>query len=88
MGGCNKAGSHVDREGAFTAQMLNTHVTHAMEARAFFDRNDWGPDIANKYAGVKNVNLFNGSDGAVDLAAIHKYPGRYNTLDHGVLSDD
>jgi hypothetical protein len=53
--------------------MMSTHVTHAMEMRAFFDRNDWGPDIPDKYTGLKDVNPFNGSDGAIDLAAIHEH---------------
>ncbi len=88
MGGCDKAGSHVDREGAFAAPKMSTHVTHAMETRAFFDRNDWGPDIANKNTGLKDLNLFNGSDGAIDLAAIHEHPGAHDALDHGMLSDD
>ena len=74
MSGCNKAVRHVDREGAFVAPMMSTHVTPAMEMRAFFDRNDWGPDIANKNTGLKDVNLFNGSDGAIDLATIHEHP--------------
>ena len=46
-----------------------------METRTFFDRNDRGSDIANKNTGFKDVNLFNGSDGAIDLAAIHEHPG-------------
>jgi hypothetical protein len=59
-----------------------------MELRAFFDRNDRGPDIANKNAGLKDVNLFNGCDGAIDLAAIHEHSSRYDPLDDGMLSDD
>jgi len=74
MDGCNKAGSHVDREGAFAAPKMSTHITHAMEARTFFDRNDWGPNIADKNTGLKDLNLFNGRDGAINLAAIHEHP--------------
>jgi hypothetical protein len=67
--------------------MMRTHVTHAMEMRAFFDRNDWGPDIANQNTGLKDVNLLQGSDGPIDFAAIHEHPSRDNALDHGMLSD-
>ena len=30
-----------------------------------------GSDIANKNTGLKDVDLFHGSDGTIDLAAIH-----------------
>ena len=59
MGGCHETGSHVDREGAFAAPYVSAHVTHAMEARTFFDRDDWGPNIADKNTGLKDLYLFN-----------------------------
>jgi len=88
MGRRNKAGGPVDREGAFAAPIMSAHVAHAVETRAFFDRNDRGPYIADKNTGLQNVNLFNSSDGSLDLAAIHEHPGGHDAFDDGVLSDD
>ena len=75
MSGRNKAGGHVDGEGMLLTPMMRSHVAHAMEMRAFFDRNERGPDIANKNAWFQDVNLFRGSNGAIDLAAIHEHTG-------------
>jgi len=55
--------------------MMRTHITHAMEMRAFFDCNNWGPDITDKNTGFKDENFFTSSDSAIDLAAIHEDSG-------------
>ncbi len=67
---------------------MSAHVTHAMELRAFFDRNDWSPNIADKNARLKDVNLLSGNDTAVDLSAIHEDAGGHYALDYAVLSND
>ena len=66
----------------------STHVAHAVEMRSLFDRNRRGTDVADEDTRFKDLNLFDGGDGAIDFSAVHEHAGGDDTLDDGMLSDD
>jgi len=59
-----------------------------MEVRSLFDRDQRRSNITDQDSGFQDLNLFDGSDGAVDFPAVHEHAGGNDALDDCMLPND
>lgn len=67
---------------------MSSHIAHAMEVCAIFDRNARRTDVADEHPRLKDLNFCSSCNCSVDFAAGHEGAGGKNAFDHRLFSNN